>query len=102
MVVVEAAGANLAVAGVLLLLQTLEALVVMGTALGGEFFVPAWVAPLVAGSLWIDRLQVLRRVVAGRWPNWTWMVGLDCAKLLVLAWCEPMPEPGEAESLERI
>jgi len=100
MVVVEAAGANLAVAGVLLLLQTLEALVVMGTALGGEFFVPAWVAPLVAGSLWIDRLQVLRRVVAGRWPNWTWMVGLDCAKLLVLAWCEPMPEPGEAESLE--
>jgi len=100
MAVVEAAGAELAVAGVLLLLQTLEALVVMGTALGGAFFIPAWVAPLVVGSLWIDRLRVLRGVVAGHWPNWTWMVGLDCAMLLVLVWCEPMPEPGEAESLE--
>ena len=28
------------------------------------------------------------------------MVGPDCAMLRVLAWCEPMPEPGEAESLE--
>jgi len=28
------------------------------------------------------------------------MVGPDCAMLLVLAWCDPMPEPGEAESLE--
>jgi len=100
MVVVEAAGADLAVAGVLLLLQTLEALVVTETALGSEFFVPAWVAPSVAGSLWIDRPWVLRGVVAGRWPNWTWMVEPDCAMLLVLAWCEPMPEPGEAESLE--
>ena len=51
MAVVEAAGADLAVAGVLLRLQTLEALVVTGTALGGEFFVPAWVALLAAGSL---------------------------------------------------
>ena len=102
MAVVEAAGAELAVAGVLLLLQTLEALVVTGTALGGAFFIPAWVAPSVVGSLWIDRLRVLRGVVAGHWPNWTWMVGLDCAMLLVLVWCEPMPEPGEAESLERI
>jgi len=47
MAVVEAAGAGLAVAGVLLLLQTLGALVVTGTALGGEFFVPAWVGPSV-------------------------------------------------------
>jgi len=98
MAVVEAAGADLAVAGVLFLLQTLEVLVVTGTALDGEFFVPAWVAPPVAGFLWIDRLQVLRGVVAGRWLSWTWMVGPDCAILLVLAWCEPMPEPGEAES----
>ena len=51
MAVVEAAGANLAVMGVLLLLQTLETLVVTGTALGDEFFLPAWVAPSVAGSL---------------------------------------------------
>jgi len=99
MAVVEAAGADLAVTGVLLLLQTLEALVVTGTALGSEFFIPAWVAPSVAGSLWIDRLWVLRGVVAGHWPNWTSMVGPDCAMLLVLAWCELMPEPGEAESL---
>jgi len=98
MVGVEAAGADLAVAGVLFLLQTLEALVVTGTALDGEFFVPAWVAPPVAGFLWIDRPRVLRGVVAGRWLSWTWMVGPDCAILLVLAWCEPMPEPGEAES----
>jgi len=100
MAVVEAAEADLAVAGVLLLLQTLEALVVTGTALGGEFFVPAWVALSVAGSLWIDRPWVLRGAVAGRWPSWTWMVGPDCAMLLFLAWCELMPEPGEAESLE--
>jgi len=98
MAVVEAAGADLVVAGVLLLLQTLEALVVMGTALDGEFFVSAWVAPPVTGFLWIDRPRVLHRVVAGRWLSWTWMVGPDCAIPLVLAWCEPMPEPGEAES----
>ena len=28
------------------------------------------------------------------------MVGPDCAMLWVLVWCEPMPEPEEAESLE--
>ena len=100
MAVVEAAGFDLAVAGVIFLLQTLEVLVVTGTALGGAFFVLAWVAPSVVGSLWIDRPRVLRGVVAGRWPKWTWMVGLDCAMLLVLAWCQLMPEPGEAESLE--
>jgi len=99
MVVVEAAGADLAVAGVLLLLQTLEASVGTGTALDGEFFDPAWVAPSVAGSSWIVRPQVLRGVVAGRWLSWTWMVGPDCAMLLVLASSDPMPELGGAESL---
>ena len=99
MAVVEAAGADLAVAGVLLLLQTLEASVGTGTALVGEFFDPAWVAPLVAGSSWIVRPWVLRGVVVGRWLSWTWMVGPDCAILLVLAWSDPMPEPGGAESL---
>ena len=99
MAVVEAAGADLAVVGVLLLLQTLEALVGTGTVLDGEFFDPAWVAPSVAGSLWIVRPRVLCRVVAGRWLSWTWMVGPDYAMLLVLAWSDPMPEPGGAESL---
>jgi len=99
MAVVETAGADLAVAGVLLLPQTLEASVGTGTALDGEFFDPAWVAPSVAGSSWIVRPRVLRGVVAGRWLSWTWMVGPDCAMLLVLAWSDPMPEPGGAESL---
>jgi len=99
MAVVEAVGADLAVAGVLLLLQTLEASVGTGTALVGEFFDPAWVAPLVAGSSWIVRPWVLRGVVVGRWLSWTWMVGPDCAMLLVLAWSVSMPEPGGAESL---
>jgi len=98
MVVVEAAGAILAVAGVLLL-QILGASVGTGIALDGGFFDPAWVAPLVAGFSWIVRPQVLRGVVAGRWLSWTWMVGPDCAILLVLAWSDPMPEPGGAESL---
>jgi len=39
--VVKVAGADLAVAGVLLLLQTLEALVGKGTALDSGFFDPA-------------------------------------------------------------
>jgi len=71
MAVVEAAGADLAVAGVLLLLQTLEASVGMGTALDGEFFDLAWVALSVAGSSWIVRPWVLCGVVAGRWLSWT-------------------------------
>ena len=99
MAVVEAAGADLAVAGVLLLLQTLGASVGMGTALDGEFFDLAWVASSVAGSSWIVRLRVLCGVAAGRWLSWTWMVRPDCAMLLVLSWSDPMPEPGEVESL---
>jgi len=99
MAVVEAARADVAVAGVLLLLQTSAALVVMGTVPDGEFFDPAWVAVPAVESLWIDHPWVLCGVVVGRWLNWTWMVGPGCAMLLVLAWCEPMPEPGEAESL---
>jgi len=98
MAVVEAAGAGLAVVGVLLL-QTLGALVGTGIALDGEFFDPAWVALSVAGFSWIVRPRVLRGVVTGRWLSWTWMVGPDCAMLLVLAWSYPMPEPGGAESL---
>jgi len=70
-----------------------------GTAPDGEFFDPAWVAPSVAGSSWIVRPQVLRGVVTGRWLSWTWMVGPDCTMLLVLAWSDPMPEAGGAESL---
>jgi len=51
MAVVEAVGADLAVAGVLLLPQTSETLVVTGTALDSEFSDPAWVATSVAGFL---------------------------------------------------
>jgi len=98
MAVVEVAGAGLAVAGILLL-QTLGASVGTGIALDGEFFDPAWVALSVTGFSWIVRPQVLRGVVAGRWLSWTWMVGPDCTMLLVLAWSDPMPELGGAESL---
>jgi len=90
--------AGLAVAGVLLL-QTLGPSVGTGIALDGKFFDPAWVALSVTGFSWIVRPRVLREVVAGRWLSWTWMVGPDCALLLVLAWSDPMPEPGGAESL---